>query len=36
MDKFEFYNPTKIIFGENSINKLNELIKPFGKNIMIT
>lgn len=36
MNKFEFYNPTKIIFGENSINKLNELIKPFGKNIMIT
>lgn len=35
MDKFEFYNPTKIIFGENSINKLNELIKPYGKNIMI-
>lgn len=36
MNKFEFYNPTKIIFGENSINKLNELIRPFGKNIMIT
>lgn len=36
MNKFEFYNPTKIIFGENSINKLNKLIKPFGKNIMIT
>lgn len=35
MNKFEFYNPTKIIFGKNSINKLNELIKPFGKNIMI-
>lgn len=36
MNKFEFYNPTKIIFGENSINKLNELIRPFGKNIMLT
>lgn len=36
MNKFEFYNPTKIIFGENSINKLNELIRPFGKNVMIT
>lgn len=36
MNKFEFYNPTKIIFGENSINKLSELIRPFGKNIMIT
>lgn len=35
MNKFEFYNPTKIVFGENSINKLNELIKPFGKNIML-
>ena len=35
MDKFEFYNPTKIVFGENSINKLSELIKPFGENIML-
>ena len=35
MNKFEFYNPTKIVFGENSINKLSELIKPFGENIML-
>lgn len=35
MNKFNFYNPTNIIFGEGSISKLNELINQYGKNIMI-
>ena len=35
MNKFEFYNPTRIIFGQSSINKLNELLKNYGKNILL-
>jgi len=35
MENFEFYNPVKILFGKNQIEKLNELI-PYGSNIMLT
>ncbi|KLO24585.1 iron-containing alcohol dehydrogenase [Marinitoga sp. 1155] len=32
MKNFVFYNPTKIIFGENTISKIGEEIKKFGLN----
>lgn len=35
MDNFIFHNPTKIIFGENMVEKLGEEIKPYGKNILV-
>lgn len=35
MNQFEFFNPTKIIFGENAINNLASQIKEY-KNILLT
>ena len=36
MKNFTFQNPTKIIFGENSLDKLAENIEPFGKKVLLT
>lgn len=36
MLNFEFYNPTKIIFGKDSHKKLPSLIKPFGNKVLLT
>lgn len=36
MENFEFYNPTKIIFGRNTIKQIGEVINEFGyKKIML-
>ena len=35
MDNFDFYNPTRLVFGKGMIAKLGELI-PSGKRVMIT
>ncbi len=32
---FEYYNPTKLIFGENSVDKLKNEIEKYGKNILL-
>ena len=36
MNSFYFYNPTKVFFGENSINNLTTLLKDCGNNILLT
>lgn len=36
MNDFVLYNPTKIIFGKNSMKGIAEHIKPFGKKVLIT
>ncbi|MGC4018972.1 MAG: iron-containing alcohol dehydrogenase [Muricomes sp.] len=33
---FSYSNPTKLYFGENSLNYLNEELPKYGKNIMLT
>ena len=36
MENFEFYNPTKIVFGKDTIRKLGECIKSYnGKKVLI-
>ena len=32
---FEYYNPTKLIFGENSVNKLKDELDNYGTNILL-
>ncbi len=32
---FEYYNPTKLIFGENSVNKLKDELANYGTNILL-
>lgn len=36
MQDFVFHNPTKIIFGRESMNSIAEEIKPFGKKVLLT
>ncbi|MBD7912516.1 iron-containing alcohol dehydrogenase [Clostridium cibarium] len=36
MNNFNYYNPTKIFFGENSIENLSEQLKAYGENILLT
>lgn len=36
MQNFTYCTPTKLIFGEGSIKKLEESLKPFGKNVLLT
>lgn len=36
MKSFNYHNPTKIVFGEGSVSKIGEEIKPFAKKIMLT
>ena len=35
MKEFTFYNPTKIVFGENTVGKLNELVPQAAKVLVI-
>ncbi len=35
MEDFQFYNPTRIIFGRDSMNKLGALVKPYGKRVLL-
>ncbi len=36
MNKFNFYNPTRIFFGENAIQNLGEQLVVYGKNVLLT
>src|SRR6056297_1409032 len=35
MDNFVFHNPTKIIFGKDTVGKLGDEIKIYGKDILL-
>lgn len=35
MFPFEYYIPTKIIFGEGTVDKLGEITLPFGKKVLL-
>jgi alcohol dehydrogenase len=35
MENFEFLNPTHIIFGKNSENKVGEMTKQYGNNVLL-
>ncbi|KOO52723.1 iron-containing alcohol dehydrogenase [Priestia koreensis] len=35
MNGFELYNTTRLVFGEGKIDKLGELIQPFGKRVLL-
>lgn len=36
MNNFELNNPTKIVFGTDSMNRISDLIRPFGNKVLIT
>lgn len=36
MQNFDYMTPTRLIFGEGSISKLEEVMKPLGKRILLT
>ena len=36
MNNFELYNSTKIIFGTDSMDKIADQIRPFGKKVLVT
>lgn len=36
MQNFDYMTPTRLIFGEGSISKLEEVIKPLGRRILLT
>lgn len=36
LGNFNYCNPTKLYFGENSLNYLNDELVKYGKNIMLT
>lgn len=35
MKNFEFYNPTKIYFGQGEVEKIGKLVKDYGTNILL-
>lgn len=35
MNAFEWYNPTKLVFGADKVGQLGELIEPYGKRILL-
>jgi len=35
MNAFEWYNPTKLVFGAGKVGQLGELVKPYGKRILL-
>jgi alcohol dehydrogenase YqhD (iron-dependent ADH family) len=35
MNAFELFNPTKIVFGADKVGQLGELVKPYGKRILL-
>ena len=36
MENFEYYTPTRYIFGRGSIEKLPDLLRPLGKRVLLT
>lgn len=32
---FEFYNPTKVLFGKGNLEKLGEVVKDFGNKALL-
>ncbi|MEN2767175.1 iron-containing alcohol dehydrogenase [Ornithinibacillus xuwenensis] len=35
MDNFTYYNPTKLIFGQNQLNALPEQVKQYGRRVLV-
>ncbi|XID91294.1 iron-containing alcohol dehydrogenase [Paenibacillaceae bacterium WGS1546] len=35
MNAFEWYNPTKLVFGAGKVGQLGELVKPYGKTVLL-
>lgn len=35
MNHFQFHNPTRIVFGRDSVEKLGELVQPYGRNVLL-
>ncbi|MFC3803761.1 iron-containing alcohol dehydrogenase [Cohnella sp. GCM10012308] len=35
MNNFELYNPTKLVFGKDTVSKLGSLVEPYGKKILL-
>lgn len=35
MNSFTFHNPTKVLFGQGSINKLGDEIRPYGSKVLL-
>ncbi len=35
MKNFEFYNPTKVYFGKDEVNKVGKLVKEFGSKVLL-
>ncbi len=35
MKNFEFYNPTKVYFGKDEVNKVGKLVKEYGNNVLL-
>ncbi|CAI6083483.1 iron-containing alcohol dehydrogenase [Cohnella sp. JJ-181] len=35
MNNFELYNPTKLVFGKDTVSKLGSLVKPYGTKILL-
>lgn len=36
MQNFDYYSPTRLIFGKDAVQKLPEVMKPFGNRILMT
>src|SRR6056297_3375245 len=36
MNNFQFYNPTKIIFGQGQVEKVGKEVSDYGKNVLLT
>ncbi|MCC3376160.1 iron-containing alcohol dehydrogenase [Cohnella sp. REN36] len=35
MNNFELYNPTKLVFGKDTVTRLGELVRPYGTRILL-
>ncbi|MBN2980389.1 iron-containing alcohol dehydrogenase [Cohnella algarum] len=35
MNSFQLYNPTRLVFGKGTVAQLGELVKPYGKRILL-
>ena len=36
MQNFDYMTPTRLIFGENAIEKLHDVMTAFGKRVLLT
>ena len=36
MQNFDYQTPTRLLFGKDAISSLPEVIKPFGKRVLLT